>query len=199
MYACADAGIIMTPLNTRWSVDESRHAVVDCGIKVMAVLDRELLRVAQELSLATTEGPGISWLLLGPHALVSPVPSAMRREARQWRMCPVGNADHDAHASMSTTDVGKDSPSVPDGSFCHDLAEGVSREALGVTDTEDVFCIVHTSGSTGRSKGVALTHLGQVRLCAGFVLPFTCYGRCVAQIFLWHCCSRSEVSCMTSA
>ncbi|CAN0478202.1 unnamed protein product, partial [Laminaria digitata] len=103
-YACADAGVIMVPLNTRWSVHELRHAVADCGVKVMAVLDRELIGAALDLaettspttSSPTTTSPGISSLLLGP-------------------------------------------------------------QATGF-DSADIFCIVHTSGSTGRSKGVALTY-----------------------------------------
>lgn len=168
MYACADAGIIFVPLNTRWAVSELRHAVIDSGIKVVAILDREFVGPVLELSAAAPSGgPGLSRLLVGPLACASRPASVTQPGVSQWREFPVGGtarAEDDAErggqrATNDASGVGQNrrQHQLTDGSVCHHsvLEDGI----------RDVFCIVHTSGSTGRSKGVALTHLGQVRAC----------------------------------
>lgn len=178
MYACADAGIIIVPLNTRWAVNELRHAVMDSGIKVMAILDREFVGATLELSAAAAAGPGLSWLVVGPLASNSSLTSATRSQVSQWRIFPVFGTDRAEDKAekedwRAVDDARGDFPYAPgaehqrfvDGPICHHSEQDVDRAALEADDTRDVFCIVHTSGSTGRSKGVALTHLGQVRAC----------------------------------
>lgn len=204
----------MVPLNTRWSVHELRHAVADCGVKVMAVLDRELIGAALDLaettspttSPPTTTSPGISSLLLGPQATgfdsasstpaseasseasSSKSPPEIPSGVSQWRVLSVGGIDHAGSSSLSLewqgthADGGSELTSMAgagdearegrdfdlDESRGRDSAEGAqsAAAALNVADVTDIFCIVHTSGSTGRSKGVALTYRGQVRLSA---------------------------------
>lgn len=192
--------MIVVPLNTRWSVHELRHAVVDCDLKVMAVLDRDFIGAALDLapttspstSPATTASPGISSLLLGPQAsdfglasstLLSETSREVSSEVSRWRVLHVGGIDHTG-SSLGLKQRGTDAPGSKlaaaagdeeregrdfefDGSRCRDSAEGAesaTAAALDVADVGDIFCIVHTSGSTGRSKGVALTHRGQVSL-----------------------------------
>lgn len=155
MYACADAGLIFVPLNTRWAVNELRHAVIDSGIKVMAILDQEFIGTVLELSAAVPPGgPGLSWLLVGPLACDSPMACATQPQVSQWREFPVGGA---ARADDSAEREGKRGGGEM--GTVHNRREHPMPE----DDIRDIFCIVHTSGSTGRSKGVALTHLGQVR------------------------------------
>lgn len=182
-YACEDAGIIIVPLNTRWSVDELQHAVADSGIDVMAVPDREFLGVALELIAPTTAVTrGIWWLLVPPQPEpdLALVPRKQQPEVSRWRVFPVGEAvraggahpvqrreatDHDDTGEIETA-LREDSGREVHGRRYVDKVEDVGRASIAVADTEDVFCVVHTSGSAGRSKGVALTHLGQVRVCA---------------------------------
>lgn len=178
MYACADAGIIIVPLNFRWAVNELRHAVVDSGIKVMAILDREFVGATLELSAAA--GPGLSLLAIGPLACKSSLTSATRSEVSQWRKFPLPRTDRaedkaekeswsglDDERGDFTCAPGAEQNQVHqrfvEGTICHDSEQSVGRAALEPDDAREIFCIVHTSGSTGRSKGVALTHLGQVR------------------------------------
>lgn len=182
MFACADAGIIFVPLNTRWAVSELRHAVVDSGIKVVAILDRESADLVLELSspAPAAGGPHLSWLLVGPLVGNLPTTSGARSEGLHWRKIPVGPSDrteniaereemrewNDAHSDVMYDPVpGEDKAQhgFVDGPICrHHSVQGAGRAAVVPDDTQDIFCIVHTSGSTGRSKGVALTHLGQV-------------------------------------
>lgn len=181
MYACADAGIIVVPLNFRWAVNELRHAVVDSGIKVMAVLDREFFGATLELSTTTTTDPGLSWVVIGPLACNSSLTSATRSEVSQWRKVPVPGTDHAVDKAEKedwrrADDDRGELPYAPgaeqnpgrqqfvEGPVCLHSEQSVGRVELETDDTRDIFCIVHTSGSTGRSKGVALTHLGQVRV-----------------------------------
>lgn len=179
MYACAEAGIIVVPLNFRWAVNELRHAVVDSGIKVMAVLDRDFFSATLELSATTTADSGLSWVVVGPLACNSSLTPATRSEVSQWRKVPVRETDHAEDKAekedwRGADDDRGDFPYAPgveqnpghqfvDDPVCVHSEQGVDRVALEADDTRDIFCIVHTSGSTGRSKGVALTHLGQVR------------------------------------
>eukprot|EP00903_Cladosiphon_okamuranus_P019615 g18039.t1 len=165
MYACADAGLIFVPLNTRWAVNELRHAVIDSGIKVMATLDREFVGSVLELPAAVVSGgPGLSWLLVGPLAFDSPVNSATRPEASQWQELRMGGAtrakDVAEREGKGATDGVSDTGQ--NGRECQLIGGSVRHHLMLEDDTRDVFCIVHTSGSTGRSKGVALTHLGQI-------------------------------------
>ena len=185
----------MVPLNTRWSVYELRHAVVDCGVKVMAVLDRDFIGAALELAATTspttspptTTSPGMSSLLLGPQATdvdsASLTPSSetsVSSEVSQWRVLHLDGIDHagpslglerretDSHGSESTSGAGDEAREGRDFDFDEsrgpDSLEGAKgAAALNIADVSDIFCIVHTSGSTGRSKGVVLTHRGQVR------------------------------------
>ncbi len=182
MFACADAGIIFVPLNTRWAVGELRHAVVDSGIKVVAVLDRESVDLVLKLSspAPAAGGPHLSWLLVGPLVGNLPMNSTTRPEVSQWRKIPVGPSvrteeiaeregrrvwDDAAGDFMYDPVAGEDRAQngLVDGPICRPYSlQGAGRAAVEADDTRDVFCIVHTSGSTGRSKGVALTHLGQV-------------------------------------
>ena len=185
MFACADAGLIFVPLNIRWAVGELRHAVVDSGIKVMAILDRESVGLALELSSPAPLGgdPHLSWLLVGP--LVGNVPvtsTTARSDVSQWRKVPVSRSDRGE--DMAEREGGREGDDAR-GNLMYDPGAGEDRAqhgfvdepvgrhsvqgagcaALEADDTRDVFCIVHTSGSTGRSKGVALTHRGQVWSC----------------------------------
>lgn len=198
-YACEDAGIIIVPLNIRWSVDELQHAVADSGIDVMAVPDREFLGVALELVAPTAAVTrGILWLLVPPQPEpnLALVPRKQQPEASQWRVFPVGDVraggahplqrrqvtDHDDTGEIETA-LREDRGREGRGGGCVDKVEGVGRASIAVADTQDVFCVVHTSGSTGRSKGVALTHLGQVRVCAGLKSCCSCF-----LIVLLSCC-----------
>lgn len=168
MYACADAGLIFVPLNTRWAINELRHAVIDSGIKVMAVLDREFVGPVLELSeAAISGGPSLSWLLVGPLACDSPLSSTTQPEVSQWREFPLGGT---ARAEDNAEREGERATGVYSGTGQdkreHRMVNGsVRHHSMCEDDVRDVFCIMHTSGSTGRSKGVALTHLGQVRSC----------------------------------
>lgn len=170
LYACADVGIVIVPLNTRWSQDELRHAIRDCGIKVMALPDDNFLSAALELSSTTATGPGISWLLLSPQGAGSPSMPAGITEASQWRSLHVGeegNMCDPCSVEWRTPDVidrGGDLKDERDPLYLVpvDEAESPGRLRHEADDAKDVFCIVHTSGSTGRSKGVSLTHQGQV-------------------------------------
>jgi len=184
MFACADAGIIFVPLNTRWAVGELRHAMVDSGIKVVAVLDREFVDLVLKLSspAPAAGGPCLSWLLVGPLVGNLPTISSTRSEVPQWRKIPVGPSDRaedmaerrerrewdGARADLNYDPVAgedKAQQGFVDGSVYRRFSmQGADRAAVEADDTRDVFCIVHTSGSTGRSKGVALTHLGQVKI-----------------------------------
>lgn len=151
----------------------------------MAVPDRDFLGVALDLaapSAAVTRG--VRWLLVPPRPQSDPVlvPRKQQSEVSRWRTFPIGGggrAGGSAHPlerretadDFDTGEIGTarraDSRDHhADGRGFVDKAEGVGRGAIGVADTEDVFCVVHTSGSTGRSKGAALTYLGQVRVCA---------------------------------
>lgn len=191
MYACADAGIIIVPLNTRWSVNELRHAVVDSGIEVMVILDREFAGATVELSTATAAGPGLSWLVVGPLSCNSSATSAKRSEVSQWRKFPLPGTDcaedkaeqedwrgvYDEEGDITYAPVAKQNSGHQrffDSPVGHYSDEAVDRAALKAGDTRDIFCIVHTSGSTGRSKGVALTHFGQVRESLFNGLPNIC-------------------------
>lgn len=180
MYACADAGLIFVPLNTRWAINELRHAVIDSGIKVMAILDREFVGPVLELSAAANSGgPGLSWVLVGPLACDSPLASTTQPEVSQWRKLPVGGT---ARAEDSAEREERRATDVASGTRQdrreHEVVDGTVRHhSMLEDDVRDVFCIMHTSGSTGRSKGVALTHLGQVRSCplSGLSKGARCY------------------------
>lgn len=165
----------MVPLNTRWSIDELRHAVADSGVQVMAVPDRDYLGTALELSAETAAGPGISWLLVAPQASDVPLPSKRLWGVSQWcelSVCGTGDNGNargvewrGAHGSdelLSAAGVASGNGRELDDITSLRAAEDPGSDPLRVSDAEDVFCVVHTSGSTGRSKGVALTHAGQV-------------------------------------
>lgn len=182
MYACANAGVIFVPLNTRWAVGELRHAVVDSGIKAIAVLDRELVDAALDLSVAAPPAAsGVSSLLVGPLACSCRLACTAGPEIPRWQTFHFGGSDRaddgadneewneadDARGGITSArgaeEDGGQQPLLR-GPRYHDSAEGTGGPTLVDADdeTRDVFCIVYTSGSTGRSKGVALTHAGQV-------------------------------------
>ncbi|CAN0236087.1 unnamed protein product [Scytosiphon promiscuus] len=181
MYACAGAGIIFVPLNTRWSVGELRHAVGDSGIKGMAVLDGDFVDAALDLFAAAPAATlDVSSLLLGPSACSPRLPSTVRPVIPRWQTFHLGGSDRaedeaeseewseaDEARGGSTPARGAEQCGKRQrflrGPHFHDFARGTSNSTLDADDdTRDVFCIVYTSGSTGRSKGVALTHAGQV-------------------------------------
>ncbi|CAM9137605.1 unnamed protein product [Ectocarpus fasciculatus] len=180
MYACADAGVIVVPLNTRWAIGELRHAVMDSGIKALAILDREFVGAALDLcAVAPAAGRGPSCLIVGPQACTSSPTSAARSEVSAWRRFSVGQADRSEGDAKSEgwrgvddsrgdfvlargAEEGRGEQRLSDGHDCYDSAQTVGGSTLEADGTRDVFCIVYTSGSTGRSKGVALTHKGQV-------------------------------------
>lgn len=187
MYACADAGVIVVPLNTRWAIGELRHAVMDSGIKVVAILDREFVGAALDLcAVAPAAGRGPSCLIVGSQACTSSPTSATRSEVSAWRRFSVGQADRSESdagnegwrgVDVSRGDLvpargaeeGMGEQRLSDDHDCYDSAQNVGGATLEADGTRDVFCIVYTSGSTGRSKGVALTHEGQVRPRSGIV------------------------------
>lgn len=179
MYACADAGLIFVPLNTRWAVNELRHAVVDSGIKVMAILDMDFVDPVLELSAAELSGaPGLSWLLAGPLASDSRLTAVAPSGVSQWQKFPVGGASRAENIAEREIRGATDGASGIGQDRMQHLNNGSVRDDSRLeADMRDVFCIVHTSGSTGRSKGVALTHLGQVRsyLCGWLSEYPRCY------------------------
>lgn len=72
------------------------------------------------------------------------------------------------HARYDPPTSGDDS--VEDNVKSNEKLLGYGNDAVDAdadADADDVFCIVHTSGSTGRSKGVALTCTSQARVAAG--------------------------------
>ncbi|CAM9176385.1 unnamed protein product [Hapterophycus canaliculatus] len=181
MYACADAGVIFVPLNTRWAISELRHAVVDSGIKAIAVLDREFVDVGLSLSAAAPAGAsGVSSLLVGPLACSSRLASTAPREISRWQPFHLGGSDRaedeapseewneadDGRGQVTSARGGEQDGQqqrLLQGPHLHDSTHGIGGPTLdNADDTGDVFCIVYTSGSTGRSKGVALTHAGQI-------------------------------------
>ncbi|CAM9446324.1 unnamed protein product [Ectocarpus sp. 13 AM-2016] len=180
MYACADAGVIVVPLNTRWAIGELRHAVMDSGIKVLAILDREFVGTALDLcTVAPTAGRVPSCLMVGPQACTSSPTAMARSEVSAWRRFSVGQVNRsegDAEREgwrwvddsrgdfvpAQAAEEGMGEQRLSDDHDCCDPAESVGVATLEADGTRDVFCIVYTSGSTGRSKGVALTHEGQV-------------------------------------
>lgn len=143
---------------------------------------------------ATTASPGISSLLLGPQATdfgsasstsLSEASREVSSEVSQWRVLRVGGIDHAGSSlglerrgtgvlgskmtAAARDEARKGRDFEFDGPRCRDSAESAesaTAAALDVADEDDIFCIVHTSGSTGRSKGVALTHRGQVTFIA---------------------------------
>lgn len=181
MYACADAGIIFVPLNTRWAIGELRHAVVDSGIKAMAVLDGEFVDAALDLSaVAPAAASGVSSLLVGPLAYSSRLASNAQPEVSRWQTLHLGGSRHaedeieseewsdadDARGRLISAQGAEhrgEQERLRGVSRFHDFARSTGDPTFDAEDdTRDVFCIVYTSGSTGRSKGVALTHAGQV-------------------------------------
>lgn len=77
---------------------------------------------------------------------------------KAWRILPAAGANLAEPINAAGTRTGHDPPTPGDDS----VEANVQRnENLAGYGHDDVFCIVHTSGSTGRSKGVALTHISQ--------------------------------------
>jgi acyl-CoA synthetase (AMP-forming)/AMP-acid ligase II len=67
-------------------------------------------------------------------------------------------------------------------------AAGAARCEVAVSET-DVFSVPYTSGATGRSKGVMLTHRGRVLSCYAMSIEHACYGpddRAIATTPMFH-------------
>jgi len=105
LLACWWRGAVACPLNTRWSVPELRHAIGDCGARLL-LPDRQLTAMAEELDGLATVVPIDTFL-----------------------------ADADAAATAGA-------------------------ESLDDTRTggDALAAILYTGGTTGRAKGVMLSH-----------------------------------------
>lgn len=182
IYACAGAGLIITPFNIRWSANELHHAIVDSDVSVVAVLEAEF--VAPVVALLGSALDGAVRFLLGPSADIRLPLDEVCAERRGWRLVSTrekcvrfGSGQNvrpweslvescEQETSWASNSVVSDER-MSNGDGCSAsadvLAEGAGRANSADQTAEDVFCIVYTSGSTGRSKAVMLTHLSQVR------------------------------------
>ncbi|NEB79837.1 long-chain fatty acid--CoA ligase [Streptomyces sp. SID14478] len=144
LFACAWAGLVVVPLNTRWSLAENAFAVDDAGIRLL-LADDDFAAAAHELEdRCPTLTTVVHW---GEHAT------------------PTGWLPYE--------DL------LTDAAPAEDAYRGGS----------DLFGIFYTGGTTGRAKGVALSHDNVLGNAAGALATYpvaTAHGRFLHAAPMFH-------------
>ena len=171
--AALSLGLVVVPLYTDDRPDNLAFILEDAGAKVLLVQDAGRW---QRLALALEAGPGSG----------SGSPFALRRvlilEARSPVREPAVSVEDWLGAAVDTT------PATATNSASASISPSVEGTALwagpGPAKPEDLATIVYTSGTTGRPKGVMLSHRNVLSDVAAALRVVDCYQEDVFLSFL---------------